>query len=144
MTFLRRRDADEWALATEHNIDPGVMPNSPDPKAVRALASPIDHCICDHQEIDKPIQRSKANVLEALCISFGDTRVYDLKRSKWTEFGKRCAIERTDPAALAFNFPFLGTLVTFAAAAYDTAASPKKVKLARIAVCQLGAGWEKH
>ena len=41
-TFLRRKDADEWALATERNIDRGVLPNSPDPKSVRTLASIID------------------------------------------------------------------------------------------------------
>lgn len=41
-TFLRRKDADEWSLATERNIDRGVLPNSPDPKSVRTLASIID------------------------------------------------------------------------------------------------------
>jgi hypothetical protein len=39
-SFLRRNDADEWALATERNIDRGVMPNSPDPKSVRTLGLP--------------------------------------------------------------------------------------------------------
>ena len=56
-TFLRRKDADEWALATERNIDRGVLPNSPDPKSVRTLASVIDLHIRDHKEVGKPIRR---------------------------------------------------------------------------------------
>jgi hypothetical protein len=33
-TFLRKKDAEEWGLEIERNIDRGVLPNSPDPKSV--------------------------------------------------------------------------------------------------------------
>ena len=111
-TFLRHKDADEWALATERNIDRGVLPNSPDPKSVRTLASIIDLHISDHKEVGKPIRRSKSNVLEALRISLGDTRIHDLKRSKLIEYGKRRAKEGAGPATLTIDFSFLGTLIS--------------------------------
>ncbi len=137
-TFLRRKDADEWALATERNIDRGVMPNSPDPKSVRTLASIIDLHIKDHVEVGKLIRRSKANVLEALRVSLGDTRIHDLKRSKLIEFGKCRAKEGAGPATLAIDFSFLGTLLTHAAAVHGIEVFPEEVKLARVALSRLG------
>ena len=73
--------ADEWALATECNIDRGVMPSSTDPKSVRTLATIIDLHIRDHVEVGKSIRRSKTNVHKALQVSLGDKRIHDVKRS---------------------------------------------------------------
>jgi hypothetical protein len=125
-SFLRRKDADEWALATKRNIDRGVLLNSPDPKSVRTLASIIDIHIRDHQEVGKTIRRSKANVLEALHLSLGDTQIPDLKRSKLIEYGKRRAKEGAGPATLSIDFSFLGTLLTHAAAVHGIEVYPKK------------------
>ncbi|MBZ0260421.1 MAG: site-specific integrase [Hyphomicrobiales bacterium] len=137
-TFLRRKDADEWALATERNIDRGVLPNSPDPKSVRTLTSIIELHIRDHVEVGKPIRRSKANVLEALKISLGDTRIHDLKRSKLIEYGKRRAKEGAGPATLSIDISFLATLLTHAAAVHGIEVYPEEVKLARVALSRLG------
>ncbi len=81
-TFLRRKDAEEWGLKIERNIDRGVLPNSPDPKKVGTFATIIDLHIMDHQEVGKHIRRKKAAVLEALRVSLGDMRIDDIKRSK--------------------------------------------------------------
>ena len=145
-TFLRRKDADEGAPATERNIDRGVMPNSPDPKSVRTLSSIIDLHIRDHKEVGKPIRRSMANVLETLRIILGDTRIHDLKRSKLIEYGKRRAKEGAGPATLAIDFSFLGTLLTHSAAVHGIEVFPEEVKLARVALSRLafvGKGVER-
>jgi hypothetical protein len=60
--FLRKKDAEEWGLEIERNIDRSVLPNSPDPKSVRTFAKIIDLHIMDHQEVGKPIRRSKTAV----------------------------------------------------------------------------------
>jgi hypothetical protein len=41
-TFLRQKDAEQWSLEVERNIDRGIDPKSPDPKSVRTLAKIID------------------------------------------------------------------------------------------------------
>jgi hypothetical protein len=125
-------------LATERNIDRGVLPNSLDPKSVRTLASIIDLHIRDHKEVGKPIRRSKSNVLEALRISLGDTRIHDLKRSKLIEYGKHRAKEGAGPATLSIGLSLLGTLLTHAAAVHGIAVYPEEVKLARVALSRLG------
>ena len=81
-TFLRQKDAQQWALEVERNIDRGLDPKSPDSKSVRTLAKIIDLHISDHLEVGKKIRRSKAAVLEALRSSIGPTRISDLRRNK--------------------------------------------------------------
>jgi integrase len=137
-TFLRKKDAEEWGLEIERNIDRGVLPNSPDPKSVRTFAKIIDLHIMDHQEVGKPIRRSKAAVLEALRVSIGAMRIHDMKRNKLIEYGKTRAKGGAGPATLAIDFSFIGTLLTHAAAVHGIEVFPEEVKLARVALTRLG------
>ncbi len=137
-TFLRKKDAEEWGLEIERNIDRGVLPNSPDPKSVRTFAKIIDLHIMDHQEVGKPIRRSKAAVLEALRVSLGEMRIHEMKRNKLIEYGKTRAKVGAGPTTLAIDFSFIGTLLTHAAAVHGIEVFPEEVKLARVALTRLG------
>ena len=137
-TFLRQKDAQQWALEVERNIDRGIDPKSPDPKSVRTFAKIIDLHISDCLEVGKTVRRSKAAVLEALKFSIGPTRISDLRRNKLIEFDKKRAKEGAGPATLAIDFSFIGTLLTHAAAVHGIEVYPEEVKLARVALVRLG------
>lgn len=137
-TFLRRKDADAWALEVERNIDRGVEPNSPEPSSVRTLGSLIDLHIADLVEVGRTIRRTKSATLEALKTSLGATRIQDLKRNKLIEYGKTRAKAGAGPATLAMDLSYIGTILTHAAAVHGIDAPIEDVKLARVALARLG------
>ncbi len=91
-TFLRRRDAEEWAIDAERSIDRGTpvrrgRPNEPP----RVFADLITLHIDDLTEVGKPIRRSKHAVMEALKVSLGRVKIQDLTRERLIEFGRKRA-----------------------------------------------------
>ena len=137
-TFRRQRDAEEWALETERNIDRGLMPATVLRKGIRTFADIIDLHVTDMHEVGKPIRRSKAAVLEALKVSLGTTRIQDLRRIKLIDYGKKRAKQGAGPATVAIDFSFVGTLLTHAAAVHGIEVFPEEVRLARVALSRLG------
>lgn len=137
-TFRRQRDAEEWALEAERDIDRGLVPRVVPRNAVRTFADIIDLHINDLHEVGKPIRRSKAAVLEALKSSLGTTRIQDLRRIKLIDYGKKRAKQGAGPATVAIDFSFIGTLLTHAAAVHGIEVLPEEVRLARVALSRLG------
>jgi integrase len=137
-TFLRRKDADTWALEVERNIDRGVEPTSPEPENVRTFGALIDLHIADLEEVGRTIRRTKKAVLDAMRESLGETRLQDLRRNKLIEYGKSRAKAGAGPATLAMDFTYLGTILTHAAAVHGIDVDAEQVRLARVALSRLG------
>jgi hypothetical protein len=65
-TFLRRKDAEEWALAVERRVDRGDPALTSSSREARTFGNLISlHCE-DLKEVGKPIGRSKAASLSLL------------------------------------------------------------------------------
>jgi hypothetical protein len=117
--FLRRRDAEEWAINAERSIDRGVpvqrgRPNEPP----RVFADLITLYIDDLTEVGKPIRRSKRAVMEALKVSLGRVKLQDLTRERLIEFGRKRAKQGAGPPTLAIDFSFIRTILSHAAAVH--------------------------
>src|SRR5437899_6830508 len=118
-TFLRRHDAEEWALEIERSIDRGVPIKRSRPlEQPKAFADLITLHIDDLLEVGKPIRRSKAAVMEALKVSLGKTKIGDLTRERLIEFGKKRAKQGAGPATLAIDFSFIRTILSHVAAVH--------------------------
>ena len=139
-SFMRRADADAWALETERTIDQGRDPRLVNPLKVRSFSDIIDLHIKDMLEVGKIIRRSKSAVLEALKISLGGYRLEEMTRATLIEYGKKRAKQGAGPATLAVDFSYIGTLMSHAAAVHGISVFPEQVKLARIALARLGLG----
>lgn len=137
-TFLRKSDADEWAVQAARDIDNGKKPA----KRVRSDAPTFGHLIDLHindlGEVGKPLRRSKDHVLRRLKEDIGDTPVAELTKPELIRFGRRRAKEGAGPATLAIDFCFIGTVMTHAAAVHDIEVDPEQLRLARYALRRLG------
>ena len=137
-TFRRRRDAEAWALDTEHCIDHGFQPKRRPKGPAKTFGDPVGLHVHDLHEVGKPIRRSKAAVMEALKLSIGDTKIAKLDRARLIEYGKRRAKQGAGPATLAIDFSFIRTVLSHAAAVHGIEVATEDVRLARIALCSLG------
>jgi integrase len=138
-TFLRKSDADDWAIQTARDIDSGKKP-SPRVRAAtqNTLGSLIDMHLDDLADTGKPLRRSKEAVLRRLKEDIGDLAVSDLTKQKLVQFGRRRAKEGAGPATLAIDFSFIGTVMTNAAAVHDVVLDTEQLRLARYALRRLG------
>jgi hypothetical protein len=96
-TFLRRKDAEEWAREVERRIDrrePTVARRSRDAKSFGDLVRLHRE---DLHEVGKPIGRSKAASLNSLEGKLGQLRLQELSREKLIQFGKERAREGAGP-----------------------------------------------
>lgn len=137
-SFKRRRDAEEWALATERCIDQGIAPEPRLKGSVRTFGSLIDLHLRDLREVGKPVRRSKAAVMKALKLTLGGVQISKLDRARLVEYGKKRAKQDAGPATLAIDFSFIRTILSHAAAVHGIDAAAEDVRLARIALTRLG------
>lgn len=137
-TFLRRKDAEEWALEVERRIDrgePSVARRSRDAKCFGDLVRLHQE---DLQEVGKRIGRSKAASLALLERKLGRLRLPELSRDRLIQFGKERAREGAGPVTLAIDLGYIKTILSHAAAVHGVVLSMEPVVLARIALRRLG------
>ena len=137
-TFLRKCDADDWAIQTKRDIDSGKQPAKRVRGAATTFGDLIDLHIGDLTDVGKPLRRSKDHVLRRLKEDIGDTPLADMTKPELISFGRRRAKEGAGPATLAIDFCFIGTVMTHAAAVHDIAVDPEQLRLARYALRRLG------
>jgi integrase len=137
-TFLRRKDAEEWALEVERRIDrgePSVTRRSRDAKSFGDLVRLHRE---DLKEVGKRIGRSKAASLASLERKLGRLRLPELSREQLIQFGKERAREGAGPITLAIDLGYSKTILSHAAAVHGVVLSMEPVVLARIALARLG------
>jgi integrase len=137
-TFLRRRDAETWALEVERAIDLGQATATKSRKAPTTFGDLISTHETDLQDVGKVIRRSKAAVLAALRAALGNTPLKDLTRERLIEYGRRRFKEGAGPVTLSIDFSHIRTILTHAAALHGVNVFPEEVRLARVALSRLG------
>jgi hypothetical protein len=114
-TFVRRRDAEEWALDVERSIDRGTPIRRSRPfEQPRIFSDLIALHLDDLAQVGKPVRRSKSMVLKALKGSLGRVNLKDITRERLIEFGRKRAAEGAGPATLAIDFAFIRTILLHA------------------------------
>jgi integrase len=137
-SFLRRSDAEEWAIEAERSIDRGIAIRRGRPnERPRTFGDLVTLHIDDLNEVGKPIRRSKAAVMNALKVSLGRVKIQDLTRQRLIEFGKKRAKQGAGRSTLSIDFSFIRTILSHAAAVHGIEASAEDVRLARIALGRL-------
>jgi hypothetical protein len=137
-TFIRRRDAEEWAIEVERSIDRGVpIRRSRYHEPPRIFADLIALHLDDLAQVGKPVRRSKSMVLKALKASLGRVNLKDITRDRLIEFGRKRAAQGAGPATIAIDFSFIRTILTHAAAVRGIEISVESVQLARAALRHL-------
>lgn len=137
-TFLRKCDAEGWAVQAERDIDQGKRPAQRLRTKAPTFGDLIDLHIHDLVDVGKRMRRSKDHVLRRLKEDLGDTPLTELTKAEFIAFGRRRAKEGAGPATLAIDFSFIGTVLTHAAAVHDIEVDPGELRLARYAMRRLG------
>ena len=107
-TFIRRRDAEEWAIDVERSIDRGAPIRRSRPfEQPRVFSDLIALHLDDLAQVGKPVRRSKSKVLKALLTSPARVNLKDITREKLNEFGRKRAAQGAGPATLAIDFSFV-------------------------------------
>jgi integrase len=135
-TFLRRKDAEEWALETERRIDRGEP--SIGCREARTFGDLIRLHRADLQEVGKRIGRSKTASLIFLEGRLGRFKLPELDRERLIQFGKERAQEGAGPATLGIDLGYIKTILSHAAAVHGIVISTESINLARIALARLG------
>jgi hypothetical protein len=137
-TFIRRRDAEQWAIEIERSIDRGgPIRRSRNNEQPRIFSDLIALHLDDLAQVGKPVRRSKSTVLKALKTSLGRVRLNDITRERLIEFGRKRAAHGAGPVTLAIDFSFIRTVLTHAAAVHGIEVSVDSVQLARAALKHL-------
>lgn len=135
-TFLRRKDAEEWALETERRIDRG------EPSTVRREGRTFGDLVrlhrADLEEVGKRFGRSKSASLTFLEQRLGQLRLSELDRERLIQFGKERAREGAGPITLGIDLGYIKTILCHAAAVHGICTSTESISLARIALARLG------
>src|SRR2546421_3789462 len=93
-TFIRRRDAEEWAIEVERSIDRGAPIRLSRPhEQPRIFSDLIALHLDDLAQVGKPVRRSKSMVLKALKASLGRVNLKDIPRDRLIEFGRKRAAQ---------------------------------------------------
>jgi integrase len=137
-TFIRRRDAEEWAIEAERSIDRGTpIRRSKSHEQPRIFSDLISLHLDDLAQVGKPVRRSKSMVLKALKTSLGRVNLKDMTRERLIEFGRKRAAQGAGPATLAIDFSFIRAILLHAAAVHGLDVSVESVQLARAALKHL-------
>lgn len=129
-TFLRRKDAEEWALDMERRIDrqePAVTRKSRDAKLFGDLIALHRQ---DMEEVGIKIGRSKDFCLIALDEALGQLKLPELDRERLIKFGRERAKEGAGPVTLGMDFGYIKTVLSHAAAVHGVTISTEPLDLA--------------
>ncbi|MGO9774230.1 MAG: site-specific integrase [Roseiarcus sp.] len=137
-TFLRRRDAEVWALDIECRIDRGDSPTKEFRRAAKTFGELIRLHMEDFSEVGKPLGRSKAASLLFLERRLGKCKIPELDRERLIEFGRARAREGAGPVTLSIDLGYIKTILSHAAAVHGIQLSTEPIDLARIALGRLG------
>jgi integrase len=137
-TFLRRKDAEEWALEVERRIDRGETSLTASPREQRKFGDLIRLHRNDLREVGKLIGRTKAASLAFLEDRLGRLHLQELDRDRLIQFGKERAGEGAGPVTLGMDLGYIKTILSHAAAVHGLIVSTESVDLARIALGRLG------
>ncbi|WP_373006419.1 hypothetical protein [Hyphomonas sp.] len=85
-SFLRRKDAEEWALKMERRVDRGESVSKHRPNLINTVADLVDLHIADMLDVRKPLRRSKAYSLNKLRDDIGHLRLNQIERERIIEF----------------------------------------------------------
>jgi|SRR6516164_1818316 hypothetical protein len=93
-TFVRRRDAEEWAIEAERSIYRGTpIRRSKSFEQPRIFSDLIALHLDDLAQVGKPVRRSKSMVLKALKASLGRVNLKDITCERLIEFGRKRAAQ---------------------------------------------------
>ena len=137
-TFLRRKDAEEWALEVERRIDRGEPAIARGSRDAKTFGDLIKLHREDLQEVGKRIGRSKGVSLTFLEHRLGRLRIPELDRGRLIQFGKERAREGAGPVTIGIDLGYIKTILSHAAAVHGVILSVEPVLLARIALARLG------
>ncbi|SEE67917.1 Phage integrase family protein [Rhizobiales bacterium GAS191] len=137
-TFLRRKDAEEWALEIERRIDRGEPALGRSSRDTKTFGDLVRLHREDLQEVGKRIGRSKSASLTLLERRLGRLRIPELDRERLIQFGKERAREGAGPVTLGSDLGYIKTILSHAAAVHGVILSTEPIALARIALARLG------
>jgi integrase len=137
-TFLRRKDAEEWAREVERRIDRGEPAFARGSRETKTFGDLIQLHRGDLQDVGKRIGRSKSASLTFLEHRLGRLRIPELDRERLIQFGKERAREGAGPVTLGIDLGYIKTILSHAAAVHGVILSIEPIALARIALARLG------
>lgn len=137
-TFLRRKDAEEWAIEIERRIDRGEPLTTSGSRDANTFADVVQLHREDLREVGKRIGRSKAASLGFLERRLGRLRLSELDRERLIQFGKDRAREGAGPVTLGIDLGYIKTILCHAAAVHGMPVSTEGVDVARVALQRLG------
>jgi hypothetical protein len=132
-TFVRRKDAEEWALDIERRID-RQEPATSRAREAKLFGDLIALHRQDLEEVGKKIGRSKDASLTFLDGRLGHLRLGELDRERHIKFGK----EGAGPVTVGIDLGYIKTILSHAAAVHGVTVSIEPIDLARIALGRLG------
>ncbi len=136
-TFLRRKDAEGWAINEERRIDRGEPSTKRNRRDARTFGDLIRLHVADLHEVGKPIGRSKAATLRFLESRLGACKISELDRERLIQFGKERAREGAGPVTLGIDLGYIKTIFSHAAAVHGIPLLMEPIVLARIALARL-------
>lgn len=137
-SFLRRKDAEEWALEIERRIDRGEPVLASRACETKTIGDLVRLHRDDLREVGKQIGRSKAATLAFLERRLGRLRLPELDRDRLIKFGKERASEGAGPVTLGMDLGYIKTVLSHAAAVHGATVAVEPIDLARVALCRLG------
>ena len=145
-SFLRRKDAEEWALEVERHIDRGEPVLAGGARDTKTFGDLVQLHRDDLLEVGKRIGRSKAASLAFLERRLGRLRLPELDRERLIQFGKERANEGAGPVTVGIDLGYIKTILSHAAAVHGVIVAIEPVDLARVALgrlCLVGKGDER-
>jgi integrase len=137
-SFLRHKDAEEWALKMERRVDRGETVSKHRPDLINTVADLVDLHIADMLDVRKPLRRSKAYSLSKLRNDLGHLRLNQIERERIIEFARDRRNEGAGPVTIAMDISYLKTIMLHATAVHGVPLQIEQVDLARIALARLG------
>jgi integrase len=137
-TFIRRKDAEEWAIDMERRIDRQEPTITRKARNVKLFGNLIALHRQDLQEVGIKLGRSKDFSLTLLDKHLGHLRPTELDRERFIKFGKDRALEGAGPVTLSIDLGYIKTILSHAAAVHGLIVSIEPLDLARIALKRLG------
>lgn len=137
-SFVRRKDAEEWALKMERRVDRGESVSKNIPDDLSTFSHLIDLHIADMLEVGKALRRSKTYTLEKLKEKIGTVRFDLLDRERIIQFARERRAEGAGPPTISADISYIKTILIHASAVHGISVSPEQVDLARVALKRLG------